>query len=93
MSADDRNQLSVYLIFSEPDNRFYQAARSVAGVGYAVLRYASLHRNVKGLVLGDGAPFEIEVVDAALPMDGTVYVHTVDEGELIARIERRFLAP
>jgi len=93
MSADDRDGLSVYLIFSEPDNRLYQAVRSVAGVGYAVLRYAGLHRNVIGLVLDDGEPFEMEVVEAALPIDGTVYLHAADGGEMIARIERRFVAP
>ncbi|MBJ6121942.1 hypothetical protein [Sphingomonas mollis] len=69
MSPDDRDDLSVYLIFSEPDDRFYRVVRSVAGAGYAVLRYASLHRNVIGLVPDEVGPFNMEMVDAALPMD------------------------
>lgn len=90
---DDRDELSVYLVFAQPDDEFVQAAPSLAGAGAALISYAASFCGTADLVMQDGQPFRIDVIAATLPMDGVVYVRALDRNEPIASIERRFLAP
>ncbi|CAM3285918.1 hypothetical protein [Sphingomonas zeae] len=90
---DDRDELSVYLVFTQPDDELVQAARSLAGAGAALIAYAAGFCGTADLVMQDGQPFRIEVIATSLPMDGVVYIRALDGDEPIASIERRFLAP
>lgn len=91
MNSSEKDQLSVYLVFAEPSGEFVQAARSLVGAGYAVVRFAARERSAVHLVIQDGGRFEIDAVAAQLPMDGTVQIRAADGAEPIVRIERRFL--
>lgn len=90
---DVGDDLSVYLVFTQPGDEFVQAARSLAGAGAALIAYAASFCGTADLVMQDGQPFRIEVIAASLPMDGVVYVRAPDGDDPIASIERRFLAP
>ncbi|WP_294284364.1 hypothetical protein [uncultured Sphingomonas sp.] len=90
---DDRDGLSVYLVFTRPGDELVQAARSLVGAGAALISYATSFCGTSDLVMQDGSPFRMEVIAASLPIDGVVYVRALDGDEPIASIERRFLAP
>lgn len=94
MTSDTpKNQMSVYLVFAEPGGQFFQAARSLAGAGAAVIHLAARHYDVVDLALEDGGEFGIDAVDDLLPIDGVVRIRAADGDQPIVRIERRFLAP
>lgn len=93
MSDEHRNRLSVYVAFAEPGSEVIEVASSLLGAGTAVALHAVTECGVTTLTLGDGRPFEIDLITDPIPIDDGISIYPGDGDEPIARIERRFLAP
>lgn len=93
MSDDHRNRLSVYIAFAEPGGEVIEVASSLLGAGTAVVLHAVTKCGVTTLTLGDGRPFEIDLITDPIPIDDGIWIYPDDSDDPIARIERRFLAP
>lgn len=93
MSDDHRNRLSVYIAFAEPGGEVIEVAGSLLGAGTAVVLHAVTECGVTTLTLGDGRPFEIDLITDLIPIDDGISIYPDGSDEPIARIERRFLAP
>jgi hypothetical protein len=93
MSSNDGDRLSIYLVFGEPGGVFIQVATSLNGAAVALISHAAAVFDVTQLVMIDGSPFDMETVAGMLPMDGTLWIRSIDGEEPVASVERRFLAP